>query len=695
MRMMGRTSKVAACLALAALLSVPLLPAGSGCGGGYSFALRPLQEPAGFALYRPPAATAKASLPPRALPSSLSGVAGAEAASLSREESALLLENGFAVTIPGTDALSGIYRDASAPPFVTLDVLLYAFQRLCRRAELEMARGGLRSDLEGLTGALLQRASFFVEEAGGKVGEAARFLQAYFGVAARLLDPACEIPSGVEEQVEREVRLVEGAAGTAESPLFGYEMDYRDFAPYGAYASGPEAEGFFRALTWYGEAVMRLRPGEGEGMAELGRKETRQAALAVAVLHTAEMGGEDALQAWERLYQVNRFFLSGTGGLSVYDYTRAMREVFGERVSLKSLERDRDIDALAERLKETAAAAGWPAAAGPDGGREREGLRLLGERSWPDQSVWEELTDPAVRGRGMPSGLDLPAALGSQRARHIVDRMYGGSEYPGLQEAMEGLRRSFASAGSQYMAQDLSLGHIDLLRQELAEGAAGLPSFMMSAAWPDRSLYAFMGAWTSWRGTGAPDTFPEGTDAGEAKGGAAAGGLAGYVEPDLPALSRLYSLADMTLRGLRERGLLGAELDGRFQTLCGLLLAMQGAAEKELADQPFTPEEEAAFRDLSSTLDKLGAGLLEPVVVEQWEDREEDVSTQAAVGRPALYHVLVFYGGRYHCAVGAGFSYYELRRTPEAQLDRKAWRDMLEEGTAPLPPAWADGFLAQ
>jgi hypothetical protein len=423
--------------------------------------------------------------------------------------------------------------------------------------------------------------------------------------------------------------------------------------------------------------------------------ETRQAALAVAALHTAEVGGESALQVWERIYQVNRFFLSGSGGRSVYDYTRAMREVFGERVSLKRLEGDRDIEALAERLAETAA--GGLATPGSNSGqeRERDGLRLLGERRWPDQSVWEELTDPAVKGRETPSGLDLPAALGSRRALFIVNQLYGGSEYPGLQEAMEGLRKSFASTGSQYMAQDLSLGHIDLLRQELVEGAAGLPSFMMSAAWPDRSLYSFMGAWTSWRGTGAPDTFPEGTDAGEVKGGAAAGGLPGYVEPDLPALSRLYALADMTLRGLRERGLLGAELDGRFQTLCGLLLAMQGAVEKELADQPFTPEEEAAFRDLSSTLDKLGAGRLEPVVVEQWEDREEDVSTQVAVGRPALYHVLVFYGGRYHCAVGAGFSYYELRRTPEAQLDREAWRDMLEEGTAPLPPAWADGFLAQ
>ena len=137
-----------------------------------------------------------------------------------------------------------------------------------------------------------------------RTSAAARAVQEFFGVAARLLDPAAELPAGVEDTVAREARQIEAAAGKDESPIFGYTEDYSRYFPRGHYAASEEAARYYRAVTWYERMAMRLRPGSGADMREKGREETRQAITMVAGLHAARVGEEDALEVWERLFQV-------------------------------------------------------------------------------------------------------------------------------------------------------------------------------------------------------------------------------------------------------------------------------------------------------------------------------------------------------------------------------------------------------
>jgi|GEM_PF-1393536 len=699
---MGRRLSALICLLAAALLTLP--PLGGGCGGEETIELLPLQEPSGFSVYLPPGEYQAPSLPAQALPSTFSAVRGVQGVALSPEEIKLLLQQGLAATSAEGLSLRRLYLDSQAPPLVTLDLLAHAFLRLCREAELEAARGALYEDLLGLSLALVQRSSELAEDARGRTAEAARANQAFFGVGARLLDPSCSLPPEAEEVVAREVRLVEEAETVEVSPIFGYELDYRLMRPDGALAEDPRAAAFFRAAAWYAAAVMRIRPGEEGALVELGRKETRQAALAVAALHTTRLGGGKALDAWERVWQTCRFFLSMSGGLSVHDYTRAMREVLGERFSLADLEDDGKLDRLRERLLEQRG--GRSSFPGPGEESEiRRGLHLLGERRSPDRSIEEALTDPAVAGRRVGCGLDLPGALGSQRALSNIDKLYGGGDYADLGERMEMLRRSLAPRISQLAAGDLSWGLIESTRLMLTEGAEGLPAFMLSPAWQDRCLFALLGAWVSWRGNGV------GEDTGSVSGAGAEGSgtadeqpsaaqpagttdvLPGYVEPNPPALARLISLADMTERGLRDRGMLDERLGQRFRELGSLLKVMLEGASRELAGVPFGEEEAAAFRDLPEFLESLGADDAKPRLLGMGEDILEGTVLQAATGRPVVYHALVLYQGAWYYVRGGGLSYYELRRPEGAALDSRSWGGLVEEGREPLPPPWTGTFL--
>ncbi len=695
---MGRRHRIIACLLTAILLVFP--PAGGGCGGGESIELTPLQEPSGFSTVFPPVEAQTPSNPPQKLPPSLSSVKGMEGIELTSGERALLAGRGFMISSAPLDSLVSPYMESTAPPFVTLDLLLYAFIRLSRRAAVEAARGTLREDLLALSLALMQRSADLAEAAGKKAAEAARANRAFFGVAARLLDEGCPLPPEVEDVVEREVRLVEVASGEEFSPLFGYRVDYRLFRPEGALAGDPRAADFFRAAVWYGAMVMRARPGEEEALVELGRRETRQAALAVSALHTARVGEGSALDVWERVWQFCRFFLSCTGGPSVYDYTRVMREVLGGRFFLRDLEDESKVDALAGRLLEQRAENdyGW----GPWEREERGrlGLRFLGERKPPDRLVRASLTEPAVAGRAMGCGLDLPASLGSQRALSIIMTLYGGEEHPGLDADVEMLRRSLVMRGSLLATGDLSWGLLEVLRQMLTPGAGGLPAFMLTPAWQDRCLYALLGSWVAWRGSGAEDA-----DRGEVPAMRASEArqerplstvsdvLPGYVEPNPAALARLSALADMTERGLREKGMLDEELGLRFRELESLLETMRGAAAKELSGIPFSEEEASVFRRLPEMLLSLEIDGAEPLLIGFGEDPAEEAVLQVATGGAVVCHFVLFYQGAYHYARGGGLNYYEIRRPSGAELDPESWRRMLEGGEAPLPPPWTDTFL--
>jgi hypothetical protein len=173
----------------------------------------------------------------------------------------------------------------------------------------------------------------------------------------------------------------------------------------------------------------------------------------------------------------------------------------------------------------------------------------------------------------------------------------------------------------------------------------------------------------------------------------------------------------MTRQGMDARHLLN-ELDASsLDTLQALALSLQTIAEKELRGEPLTDEEYATIRFYGGQLEELtmaaaDSDMEDPYARRFMEEEPQaaviaDVATdpnppgtalEEAVGRVNPIYVVVPIvepDGRSYLQVvkGGVFSYYEFPWPIADRLTDEKWRGMLEDGSAPPPPAWTASFL--
>ena len=261
-------------------------------------------------------------------------------ARLTPAQQARLAENGFVVVPSGIEQIYQVYKeakDSGTPIFVTTDSLLHTHHVLydyaLRLAELQH----FVADLKGLNAAMFAAAQEQHANTTGSVKEAARRNVAFFGVASVLLEPETPVPADVADLITAELTLIDAHAGLVNSPIFEFKEDYSQYVPRGHYTRNETFERYFRSMMWYGRIGFQLRPGETPEMIEMGRRETRQAILISAALSTAEVGGEPALDVWERIYEPTAFFVGKADDLTIYDYLEVIRQIYGRTLNLADL----------------------------------------------------------------------------------------------------------------------------------------------------------------------------------------------------------------------------------------------------------------------------------------------------------------------------------------------------------------------
>ena len=689
----------------ASFMSLSLLAYGCG-GGGERTTEVVLGKPApqgAFALYYPVASSTTPRVPAYSVAPGLSGVEGARQAGLAPEVASALAAQGFAAVAGSADTLYGAYEAITGPRFVSVDALTYTLDRLCAHVLGDVEERFLAAELNGLVRALFDTSMRMYEGCEGTVKDAALANLAYLAVAARLLGADVDVPSELAGAVEEELSLIAGMAGTSPSPLFAYAQDYGRYAPPGRYRDGGTLEGYFQAMTWLGCTGFYPRPGNGPADVTAGRGMARQVLLLVGALHMAEVDGERAYEAWDRIYRTTSFFTPCAVDLDADTCTRVAREVFGDSFPLSRLGDDALVDGFATRALEermprlaTLAAGGYEVAEPP------AAFRLFAQPCHAEDLVFAQLVSPRVAERFMPRGLDLPAALGSDRALDILDRYYGENAYEGYAENMNGLRSLFRAIDPAQVNSNLYWSRLDVLRLLLEPYGEGYPAFMRAPSWEDHGLYSFLGAWADMRRDGAPLAAVSGAGGTPARDAA----RGGYVEPVPEAYARLAAVADMIRRGLDGRGMASAPARERLDALYGLVLELKTMAEKELRGEALSDEEYAAIADIGGTMRYLvtfpagggEAGELEAdaspsLATSVYTDESFGESLQAAAGSPLVYYVVVPVEGRLVLATGAGYSYYEFVKPADGTVSGEEWREMLEAGRLPDRPAWSSSFL--
>ena len=642
---------------------------------------------------------------------------------LSQSQLERLARDGFVVS-PGVEkeffTLYEKARYANVPVFVTSDSLLHVYHLLFDEALQTAETQHFVPLLRDLNQALLARADEVYQTLPGSDWEdAARRTVAFFGVASKLLDRKVSVPEHAADLVEAELALVNDAASMMDSPLFPgleYGEDYTQYIPRGHYTKSDELKAYFKSMMWYGRMTFRLKTDD----LEVGRAETRVALLLVYALRTAEVNGRPALEAWADLYNSTVFFVGRSDDLTVIQYGEVMDIIYGENVTAATLADDALLDVFIEEANKLPPPRilGMVINITDDVERTTKGLRFMGQRFVPDAYIFGQLISPQVAplyGRPLPMGLDLAAAMGSERAYQILDGM-GETSLENYPQQMEKVREWLSGLGVEEWTETLNNTWLYSFYPLLETPGDGYPAFMRSPVWLDKQLNTVLGSWAElkhdtilyakqvYSELGGPPPPPEPIPS------------RGYVEPVPQFYARLAALTAMTRQGLDNRGLL-SELDGSsLQRLEDLARSLQVMAEKELRGEPLTEEEYHIISFYGGELELLtmaAAGTdLEAIKRYGYMGEEPqaavvaDVATaptprlvlEEAVGRINEIHVvvpLVEEDGTITLQVAKGgvFAYYEFPWPMEDRLTDEKWRQMLDEGTAPPLPGWTSSFF--
>ncbi len=645
---------------------------------------------------------------------------------LSSDQVDLMQKNGFVVS-PGT-ALEffTLYEQArynNEPIFVTSDAMLHSyhllFDKVLRTAEVEQFIPMLRN----LNAAMLTRSDEIHQELVGTDWESdAVRLVAFFGVGSQLLDPAVQVPAYARELANAELKNVSEAAGLLDSPLFPsleYGEDYTQYIPRGHYTKSDELKAYFKSMMWYGRMTFILK-----GLDPVSaRADTRAAVLLVHAVRTATVNGAYAADVWTSLYSPTAFFVGRSDDLTIFQYGDAIDQVYGSNATLAALADESKLDAFiaAADLLPAPRILGMVIQYTDDEEEATKGLRFMGQRFVPDAYIFRQLIFRNVgtldKRRGLPMGLDLFAAMGSERAYTILDGL-GETQYANYVPQMKKVRDWLSGLTEQEWTETLYNSWLYSFYPLLEPAEPGMPYFMQSEAWQDKQLNTVLGSWAELKhdtilyakqvyaelggGPPAPEPIPP----------------QGYVEPVPAFYARLSALSRMTLDGLGSRGLLN-ELDAAsLQTLVSMCDALQLIAEKELRGELLTEQEFNFIRFIGGQLENIVMASADSDNQDPFAPKYMDEEPQAAViadvatdpGNELGLTVLEEGVGRIHpiyvivpilqadgsyfwqVARGGVFSYYEFAWPGSDRLTDEKWRTMLNEGSEPDLPSWTASF---
>jgi hypothetical protein len=679
-----------------------------------------------FAPYSEPAVQAVPAVDQEPIAADLGNVRIAFPLSASQRER--LAKDGFVVS-PGVEKeFFTVYeksRYANVPIFVTSDSLLHVYHLLFDKTLRTAERSYFIPLLRDLNAALLAQTDSQYQALKSTTWEdAARRTVAFVGVGSELLDPSVQVPAYAADLVDAEVALIESAAGTLPSPIFPglpFGEDYTQYIPRGHYTLTDDLKAYFTSMMWYGRMTFRLKTDD----AEVGRAETRSALLLVQALRTAQVGDRPALEAWADLYNPTVFFVGRSDDLTAFQYTGVMDAVYGAGATVTALADDAKLDQFIEEANKLPPPRilGIVIADTQDVEETTKGLRFMGQRFVPDAYILRELVYRNVgtqdQRRGLPKGLDLLAAMGSERAYQILDQE-GDTAYQNYPQQMAKVQKWVTGLSTADWTETLYNSWLYSFQPLLSVPAQGYPTFMQSPAWVDKQLHTVLGSWAELKHDTILYAKQSYAEMGEGGGPPEPVKPKNYVEPVPEFYARLVALTAMTREGLGSRGLLADDDSASLQRLEELAGAFQAMAEKELRNEPLSEEEESMIRFYGGDLEHLTmAAAFNP---EQeaggpsghtyMEEEPQaaviaDVATDPA-GTPTVLEEAVGRVDEIHAVVpvveadgttvlevakGAVFSYYEFPWPASDRLTDEKWRQMLDDGKAPSQPEWTASFF--
>lgn len=621
-------------------------------------------------------------------------------------------ENRYDMYLPDRDVLIPV------PSFVTTDAIVHTyhlyFDYLLRKLEKEKLYSLLQSLLDGMISEAANQRDALL---GTEWQTAAERNVGFLCVARKLLDESADVPEYIREAVSVDLASIaahETVAGVAVSNPGGAPILSEDFTQYivrGHYTKHPKLKRYFKAMMWLGRIAFRQKEED----------ETRSALLLTTIL----ANNEQLRKTWADIYEPTAFFVGKADDLSFFDYQKVAEKIYGAGWTADDLKDNAKFARFAEQVRRLQppkinSIPIFSPGIQPDREAETKGFRLMGQRYTIDADIFQRLVYREVgnkkgeippvpdEARLLPTGLDIPAAMGSPVAEALL-REKGEFDYFNYPENMQKMRTYITALDEAVWRENLYWGWMFSLRPLLDVRAEGFPTFMINEAWARKDLQTFLASWTELKHDtilyakqvyaemgAAPERREERDDRG-------------YVEPNPWLFARIASLADYTRSGLLERALLSDQDAESLQRLYDLCVALKDISVKELQNEKLTDKEYELIRSFGGSLEHFWTDALrdQPEALQTLNENPAaivtDVATdpasgrvlQEAIGRIYPIFVVVPVDGKLRLARGAVFSYYEFTRPAAARLTDEKWRRMIDNNQAPPRPEWTNLFIVE
>lgn len=563
----------------------------------------------------------------------------------------------------------------------------------------------------------------------------------FFAVGSKLLDPSVSVPSVVANEVNQELALIEAHQGIEKSPVMNIgarqdrmietpqgsqsletlKEDYSQYTPRGHYDKTDQLKAYFKSMMWYGRITFRIKNDDE---------------VKSALLITLALNKENNQKSWNKIYEPMNFFVGKSDDITYYQSKDLVEKIYGANVTIQSLLSDKN--KLAFFLKEAKnleppqinSMPVFQASIQTDREKEIKGFRFMGQRFTIDASIFQRLvyrevgdktkscqafkpeeTGCLLGARCLPKGLDIPATLGSNEAKNILDEM-DETQYACYSENMSKMNRYISGLSKDIWTQNLYWGWLYQLRPLLNVKSGGYPTFMQNTAWARKEINTFLGSWSELK----HDTilYAKQVYAELGGGGPEEKDDRGYVEPNPYVYARLASLLKMTNEGLEMRGLLSSSMKENLSKMEQLAMSLKTISEKELNDEKLTDEEYELIRSYGGQLEHfwLEVNKDEPAFKETGSQGEylnenpaaiiSDVATdpngqvlEEGTGKISEIYVVVPIDGKLRIAKGGVYSYYEFTWPMSDRLTDKKWRELLNADQTPKLPQWTNTFVAQ
>lgn len=618
---------------------------------------------------------------------------------LSEVQKEMLLHNRFFVSPSDQAQLFYIYElneYEEVPNFITTDSVLHTYHIFYDYLLRTLENEKLLQLTEDLTEGMLLKSIMVYESLDeGDLKTAQEKNIAYFTVAQLLLEQ--ELPAGVPEKAMEmawgELSLIEDKAGFTDSEIFPFQMDYSQYVPRGHYTRSEDLERYFLAMMWYGQVPFPLYQQEDVRNQE----QTLQGILITRMIWE----DEDLLKKWERIYDPTNFFVGTSDDLGIADYSVAIDEIYGRNAAYGEFSNQDLLDSFYERagdFPEPRIVGRYISTNTP----VNKQFRFMGQRYVFDSQIIQELVYPILR--PIPSGLDVMAVLGSDRARDIQLQKPENQQWEDYPVEMERLREEFSYYTEVDWKRNLYTGWMWVLEGLLGPAENTMPQFMRNQAWEDKDLNTALGSWAELK----HDTVLYGKPSGAEMGGEEYVEIKGYVEPNLDVYERLLWLTNQTRESLNDWDLNLDEIDFKLERFQWLLEFLIDASQKQLEGAPLTQEDHDRLKiyggileDLTSSFTGQGTKWHEitsetdknMAVISDYHTIGRDGVMEAGVGPAYEIYVLAPIDGELYLTRGAVMSFHEF--ISQERLTDEKWQEMIKEGSNPPMPEWTESFIIE